>query len=251
MLNEIADYFDGILRTDEWKGIDSSSNGIQVENSGEVEKVAFAVDAAAQTIYEAGKRDADMLVVHHGIIWGGLERVTGQEYRRIRRLMKNDIALYVSHLPLDAHEEVGNNACLLRSLNATPTDTFGEVGGKEIGYVGRLPQPVDFDSFVYRVEDLLDFKSDVLGFGAEEVQEIAVLTGAGGDMVGEVQETGADVYISGEPKHRAYHDAQELGMNVVFAGHYQTETFGVKALQESVEREFDVETVFIDVPTSV
>ncbi|MDY7082341.1 MAG: Nif3-like dinuclear metal center hexameric protein, partial [Halobacteria archaeon] len=153
MLYRISEYLDDMLRNDEWEGIDGSTNGIQVENSGDVSKVAFAVDASIQTIETANEENADMLVTHHGIIWGGIDRVTGQEYARIRRLVESDMALYASHLPLDAHERIGNNVLLLKQIDATPQETFGAVGGQDVGYVGRLPSPMEFDELVYEIED--------------------------------------------------------------------------------------------------
>lgn len=249
---EIADYLDNLLRNDEWESIDASTNGVQVNGTGEVEKIAFAVDAANQTIDAAGDWGADLLVTHHGIIWGGIDSVTGQVYSRVRHLMSHDMGLYTSHLPLDAHEEVGNNVLLLRELGCEPQDTFGEYGDEELGYVGVLPQAMELDEFVYRVEETVDFDSDILRFGPDMVRRVAVLTGAGGDMVDEASAAGADVYVSGEPKHRAYHDAREHGVNAVFAGHYHTETFGVRKLQDKIKEEFDnVETTFVDLPTSV
>lgn len=250
-LTEIGEGLEDLLANDDWAGIDASVNGIQVENSGEIEKAAFAVDASVETIDEAASRDADLLVVHHGIVWGSIERLTGQGYDRFRRLVENDIALYVSHLPLDAHGEIGNNAVLIRELGGSPDEGFGEIGGRDVGYVGELDEGVGFEEFVERVESVTGFDPDVLGFGDDKVERVAVLTGAGGGHIDEAADVDADVFVSGEPKHRAYHDAKEHGVNAVFAGHYHTETFGVRELQRVVEEEFGVATTFIDAPTSV
>ncbi len=250
MLDEIVSHLDGILHED-WTGSDAATNGLQVENSGDVSRVAFAVDAATQTVELAAERGADMLVVHHGLFWGGTDAVVGQTYDRIRGLVENDIALYASHLPLDAHESFGNNALLLDELGATPTERFGEFGGAEVGFVGELGTALPYDDFVGNVADTVDNEPVTLDFGPDEVERVAVLTGAGGGQVAEAAETGADVYITGEPKHRAHHDAREHGMNVIFGGHYHTETFGVRSLRREIDASFYIDAFYIDVPTEV
>lgn len=252
MLDDVVRHLDGVLNNEEWADIDGSTNGLQVENSGEVENVGFAVDASAQTVRLAAENDLDMLVTHHGFFWGGMDKLTGQDYHRISLLVENDIALYSSHLPLDAHERVGNNVRLLGDIDATTTETFGEIGGEEVGYVGRLSPSMEFEEFVDEVEDAVNNEADVIDFGPDKVQDVAVLTGGGGGHVPDAAEAGADVLITGEPKHRAHHDAREYAINVVFAGHYHTETFGVRALKENIEQStLDVGTYFIDVPTKV
>lgn len=251
MLNRIADYLDDLLRNEEWSDIDQSVNGIQVMNSGDVSKAAFAVDASNLTIEKAAEVDTDLLVTHHGVIWGEIEQVTGQHYGRLKRLLKNDLALYTSHLPLDAHEDIGNNVLLMKELDISPEETFGDVGGQDIGYIGRLPETVNVDELIYEVENLVDNDSTVLRFGPEEIQDVAVLTGSGGRYIPDAAAAGADVLVSGEPKHRSHHDAREYGINAVFAGHYHTETFGVRALRREIENEFDIDTVFIKAPTKV
>jgi len=252
MLDDVVRHLDGVLNNEEWEDIDGATNGLQVENSGEVEDVGFAVDASAQTVRLAAESDLDMLVTHHGVFWGGMDKLTGQEYHRVRLLVENDIALYSSHLPLDAHERVGNNVRLLGAIDATTTETFGKIGGQEVGYVGRLSPSESFEGFVGEVEHAVEREPDTIEFGPDKVQDVAVLTGGGGGHVPEAAEAGGDVLLTGEPKHRAHHDAREYGVNVIFAGHYHTETFGVRALKEDMEQgPLDVGTYFIDVPTEV
>jgi dinuclear metal center YbgI/SA1388 family protein len=251
MLEELVRFLDDVLENDEWAGTDAATNGLQVENSGEVEKVAFAVDASVQTIEIAADRGADALVAHHGFFWGGKDELVGQDYERFSLLVEHDIALYASHLPLDAHPEVGNNVLILDSLDAETVDSFADFGVGDVGYVGELPSPVEVDDFVYTVGELVDRKPETLLFGPDEVEEVAVLTGAGGGHVAEAAATGADAYITGEPKHRAHHDAREHSLNVLFAGHYHTETFGVRELRERVDMNLGVDTFYIDLPTEV
>jgi dinuclear metal center YbgI/SA1388 family protein len=251
MLEDTVRFLDDLLDNDEWAGIDAATNGLQVENSGEVDKVAFAVDASTQTAEKAAERGADTLVAHHGFFWGGKDAVVGQDYDRFRLLVEHDMALYASHLPLDAHPEVGNNVLLLDAIGATPTRSFGDIGGQDVGYVGELASSVGFDEFVRAVGDAVDNQPEVLDFGPDEVEEVAVLTGAGGGHVAEAAATGADAYITGEPKHRAHHDAREHGLNVLFAGHYHTETFGVRELRARVDNNLGVDAFYIDLPTKV
>ncbi|MDZ7688584.1 MAG: Nif3-like dinuclear metal center hexameric protein [Halobacteriales archaeon] len=251
MLEETVSFLDDLLNNDEWAGVDAATNGLQVENSGDVENVAFAVDASVQTVETAAERDADMLVAHHGFFWGGKDALVGQDYERFRLLVENDIALYASHLPLDAHGGVGNNVLLLDALGANVFDSFADFGVDDVGYVGRLPDTVPLDDFVHKVGEAVDNEPTVLDFGADEVKRVAVLTGAGGGHIAEAAETGADVYITGEPKHRAHHDAREHELNVLFAGHYHTETFGVRELRERVDRSLNVDAFYISLPTEV
>lgn len=251
MLEDTVRFLDDLLNNDEWEGIDAATNGLQVENSGDVDKVAFVVDASTQTVEMAAERSADMLVAHHGFFWGGKDELVGQDYDRFRRLVENDMALYASHLPLDAHDEVGNNVLFLDAIDAAPTRSFGDIGSQDVGYVGELASPIGSDDFVREVGDAVGKEPTVLDFGPDEVEEVAVLTGAGGGHIAEAAATGADAYITGEPKHRAHHDAREHELNVLFAGHYHTETFGVRALRDRVDRNLDVDASYIDLPTEV
>ncbi len=247
---DLAAYLDGLLDHDAWQPLDAAYDGLQVENSGDVEKAAFAVDAAVETVERAADRDADVLVVHHGVVWGGLDRVAGATYDRVSALMENDVALYASHLPLDAHPDVGNNALLLDDLDAEPVDTFGDVGGRDVGRVGEFDEAVALEELVGEVEDSVGHEATTLEFGDEEVEQVAALTGSGADFLEEAADV-ADVMVSGEPKHKAHHLARDLETNAVFAGHYHTETYGVRALQQRVEEEFDVDAFFVDAPTEV
>ena len=250
MLDEIVAHLDGILDNEAWADIDGAVNGLQVENSGEVDHVAFAVDACNETFDRCYEIGADMLVTHHGLLWGGLDSVTGQDYWRLRRLIEGDVALYASHLPLDAHGELGNNVLLLGELGCELDERFGDVGGERIGWIGELPEPLPLDDFAGRVEEAVDNEAEVVDGGPDEVERVAAVTGSGSDFLADAADAGADVLVSGEPKHRAYHDARERGIGAVFAGHYHTETFGVRALRDRVDAAFDVETSYVEAPTS-
>ena len=271
-----ADLFDRLdeeLRTDDYADVDASPNGLQVgEREGEADTVAFAVDAAAATIEAAVEADADVLVTHHGLVWGGLDRVTGRAYDRIAQLARNDVALYVSHLPLDGHPTLGNAAGIADLLGLSAREPFGEVGPETVGLLGDLDEPIRVGALSELLADELETGGEgvqTLAFGPEEIERVAVLTGSGVDWLDEAVDghesrsdslasqnaprsgdAGADALITGEGKQQVYHEAREAGINVLLAGHYATETFGVRSLQALVE-EWGPETVFVDHPTGL
>ncbi|WP_394739292.1 Nif3-like dinuclear metal center hexameric protein [Natronococcus roseus] len=253
-LSTFADRLDERLRTDDYADIDASANGLQVgPDEGTVERVAFAVDGAVETFERAAEADADALVVHHGLSWGGFDRVTGRTYDRLEPLFEHDLALYVSHLPLDGHRELGNAAGVADVLGLEDREPFGELGPEHIGQRGTLPNTYAPDGLAERLESELetdDRSVRLLEFGPDEIEDVAVVTGSGVDWLDEVVEAGADALVTGEGKQQVYHEAREAGIHVVLAGHYATETFGVRALQELAE-EWGLETTFLEAPTGL
>jgi len=251
---ELVDRFDTELRTEEYADVDASANGLQVGRSdAEIEHVAAAVDAAVETIERAADRGADLLVTHHGISWGGIERVTGSAYRRIAPLVENDIGLYTAHLPLDGHQQLGNAAGVADLLGLTDREPFGSVGPEYIGQQGRLPTATPATDLRDRLQSELDTAGrpvQLLDFGPEQIEDVAILTGSGVDWLDEAVENGADVLVTGEGKQKAYHEAREAGIHVVLAGHYATETFGVRALQDLLA-DWGLATSYIDCPTGL
>lgn len=253
-LQKLANRFDDRLRIDAFAELDPSANGIQVANRGEINRAAFAVDTAVETIDEAAAADADVLVTHHGVIWDGLERVTGQAYERLQRLITHDIALYVAHLPLDAHPELGNAAGVADVLGLEDREGFGAVGPEYIGLQGTLP---DGSRGSAALRDTLESALDTGGepvrsfaFGPDEVQEVGVVTGSGADYVEEAAVAGLDALVTGEGKGHLYHTAKEAGVTVFLGGHYATETFGVQRLQ-SLADDWGLETSFVSCPTGL
>ncbi|GAB7093958.1 Nif3-like dinuclear metal center hexameric protein [Halolamina litorea] len=250
----LFDRLDEELRTDAYADVDASPNGLQVgSREGELERVAFAVDAAEATIEAAVEAGADVLVAHHGLVWGGIERVTGRELGRIAPLIRNDVALYVSHLPLDGHPTLGNAAGLADLLDLAARESFGEVGPETAGLLGERDEPIRVGTLAELLADELDTGGEgvqTLAFGPEEVERVAVLTGSGVDWIDEAVDAGADALLTGEGKQQVYHEAREAGINVLLAGHYATETFGVRSLQALVE-DWGVETTYVDHPTGL
>ena len=255
-LDALARRLDDRLRTADFAAVDASANGLQVGAAdAEVERAAFAVDSALEPIERAAAAGADVLCVHHGLVWGGLERLTGRTFDRVAALVGNDLGLYVSHLPLDAHPEIGNAAGLADVVGLSDREPFGRLGGPEpLGLVGRLEAgPTPAAALADELEAALptaDGRVRVIGAGPDRLETVAVLTGAGTDALDEAVEAGADALLTGEARGRTYHEAHEAGISVVTAGHYATEVFGVRALEGIVDG-WGLETAFIDCPTGL
>ncbi|MDQ2050566.1 Nif3-like dinuclear metal center hexameric protein [Natronolimnohabitans sp. A-GB9] len=253
-LSEFVDRLDDELRTDDYADLDASANGLQVgPDEADVEHVAFAADGVEATFRRAIDAGADALVTHHGISWGGFDHVTGRTYDRLAPLIENDLALYVSHLPLDGHQELGNAAGVADVLELEACEPFGELGPEYIGQRGTAREPYAIDDLRDRLESTLETGGQsvqTLEFGPEEIEEIAIVTGSGTDWLDEAVDAGADTLVTGEGKQKVYHEAREAGINVVLAGHYATETFGVRSLQELVEG-WGLETTYFEVPTGL
>ena len=252
-LSEFCNRLDDRLDHEAYAAVDASSNGLQVgPEDASIERAAFAVDGVTETIEQAASRGADVLVVHHGMIWGGIDRVTGHEYGRIKACIENDVALYASHLPLDGHEELGNASGLASFLDCERVAPFGEHGGVTIGQRVRAEQEYSPAELRDRLSELDTGGNSVelLDLGPERISEIAIVTGSGTDWIREAVENDVDALVTGEGKQKAYHEAKEAGMNVFLAGHYATETFGVQRLRSLVS-EWGIETAFLDHPTGL
>ncbi|WP_178917927.1 Nif3-like dinuclear metal center hexameric protein [Natronomonas gomsonensis] len=253
-LSEFRDRLNDRLNHADYGGVDASANGLQVGRADgrTVERAAFAVDGVEATAETAADAGADVLVVHHGMVWGGLDRVTGRDYDRVAALVDNDLALYVSHLPLDGHAELGNAAGLAEFLDCEIVEPFGDYGGVTIGQRVRAADPYTVSDLESRLSDLDTGEGSVrtLDFGPDRIEDIAIVTGSGTDWIREAADAGVDALVTGEGKQKAYHEACEAGLNVFLAGHYATETFGVRALADLVE-EWGVETTYVDHPTGL
>lgn len=230
---------------------DASLNGLQLEACERVETVAIAVDAAGPILDEAADEGADLLLVHHGLFWGGPAPLAGRLGEEVGRCFAAGLSVYAAHLPLDRHPELGNNALLARALGAEPVDGFGEFGGADIGIVGELDDAVSLAELAGSLAAAGCDDQIMWAFGPDPVRRLAVLTGAGCSALGEAVAAGADCFITGEPRHSAYHEARAAGINCIFAGHYATETFGVRAVGEELADRFGLDTVWIDHPTGV
>ncbi len=252
-LSEVVRYLDQYLRISEVPDEPNALNGLQVENgSGRVGRIVAAVDAGMATILGAGSGSV-LLLVHHGLFWDGNLPLTGRRYRRIRALLDRDAALYSAHIPLDLHPEVGNNTLLASGLGLANTAPFDLYRGAAIGVQGTIEPAIGRAEFVGRVERLLGGTAPprLIAGGPEQVRRVGIISGGAGGRIGAARDAGLDTYLTGEGAHHTYFDAMELGVNVVYAGHYATETPGVKALAAHLAERFGLPWEFHDHPTGL
>ena len=248
-LSALVSYLDDYLHIGDVNDSPQALNGLQVANGGTVERMAVAVDVCRATIERAATQHADLLFVHHGLFWGGLQPLTGPYGERVRSLLRHDIALYAAHLALDVHLEVGNNVVLARMLGLEDQRWFGQNEGQPIGIAGTASMPRD--ELAKRIGQVLGTEPQVIATGPERVRRIGVVTGGGGKFVTQAAAAWIDTYVTGEGPHHSYFDAEELGVNLILAGHYATETVGVKALAEHLAQHFGLPWEFIDHPTGL
>jgi dinuclear metal center YbgI/SA1388 family protein len=244
---EIAKYIDDLLNVSIIR--DASLNGLQVENQKDIKRIALAVDASLATITKAKAAQADMLIVHHGLYWGKPLPITGMHYNRIKRLIDTDMALYAVHLPLDVHSELGNNVQIAKTFGWEVRGEFGIDNGMPLGIEVRFKIPQSILDIADVVNEKLNIKSDVWDFGPTEIRKMGIVSGGGIVFLEQAKEYQLDALLTGEPKHSAYWPARELGMNVLLAGHYATETLGLKALGRYLKSQLDLQVRFVDLPT--
>ncbi|MFH1409250.1 MAG: Nif3-like dinuclear metal center hexameric protein [Nanoarchaeota archaeon] len=247
-LKTLIQYCDDLLNI---KAIeDKSLNGLQVDGPSRITKVAFAVDASTDSIQAAAAQKAQLLMVHHGLFWGSEHPLTGSLFERVKACITKEIALYAVHLPLDLHPVLGNNAQLLKLLELQDAGVFGDYHGIAIGKIGRST-PVSLGTFAGKVNAQLNTRSFVVAHGPSEISTVGIVSGGGSFALEEAHDLGIDVLLTGETSHSAVPVAKELNVNVIFAGHYATETLGVKALASHLKRKFKIATIFVDNPTGL
>ena len=241
----IVSFLDGLLKAGDFQ--DSSNNGLQVENSGRVDLVCCGVDASLEFFQEAHRRGAGLVICHHGLSWGdSLKRITDLNYRRVGFLLRNDIALYACHIPLDAHPRYGNNACMAKALGLRQLKPFGAYHGRDIGVRGTLSVAMPLAKLAARLKQVMGNEVIAMPYGKATVRTVAMVVGGGAVGLDEAARLGVDVYLSGEPNLAACNVARDLGMNALFGGHYATESLGVQALGKLLTRRFGVRTAFVD-----
>lgn len=246
---EIVQYLNEYLNIAEVPDYAGALNGLQVQNSGKISRIGAAVDASQAAIEQAIARGCDFLLVHHGLFWDGNVPVTDRRYRRLHKLLTNDVAVYSAHLPLDVHPEVGNNVQLARAIGVQVRGSFGDYKGMSVGVWGELD--ITRETLAARMDDLLGVRVRLLAGGREVLKRVGVITGGAGSMISDAVSMQLDAFITGEGAHHTYFDAMESGINVYYGGHYATETFGVRALAEHLSQRFDLPWEFIDLPTGL
>ncbi|HHY87240.1 MAG TPA: Nif3-like dinuclear metal center hexameric protein [Verrucomicrobia bacterium] len=248
-LSAIVRCCDQWLRTSEFRDYDGAVNGLQVENDGRVRRIAAAVDGSVETVRLAVRAKADLLIVHHGLFWGKTHPWTGRRYELLRLLLDHNVAVYSSHLPLDAHPELGNNARLCRLLGLRKGRPFFESHGRPIGLLARAR--ISRSELAERLARATGRKPLAIPGGPDRCSRIGIVTGGAGGDLKQAADAGVDTFITGEGPHWTYALAEDLGLNVFYGGHYATETFGVKALAERLSKRFRVPWVFLDHPTGL
>ena len=248
-LHEIVRHCDALLRTAAVRDYDGAVNGLQVENQGAVTRIAAAVDASCVTLALAAAAGADLLVVHHGLFWSPRQPWTGPTFKLMRLALESGLAVYSSHLPLDLHPRLGNNVQLCAALGLKGLRPFFQSKGQDIGLVSasRLERTV----LAARLQQAVGGKPQVIAAGPALCRRIGVVTGGAGSELKRAVEEGVDTFITGEGPHWTFAQAEELGVNLLYGGHYATETFGVKALAAELSRKFRVPWSFLDHPTGL
>ena len=254
-LKAIVERLDEVLRTRDTPDYPPAVNGIQLENRSDIRGVAVAVDCSRRTIDGAIAAGANLLIVHHGLLWGGVQPIRGALYERLYRLLAHDIAVYSSHLPLDAHPELGNNVLLAAELGLVPNGGFARFQSIEIGVRGECELltaaiAARADAFAKRHGGRA-LSTDI--DPARATRRLGICSGAGAsaDTLREAVALGLDTLIVGEGPHWTAVDAPELGIAIIYAGHYATETLGVQAVGLLVELEFGLPWRFIEAPTGL
>ncbi len=248
-LEKIVAYADKYLRAREIGDSDNALNGLQVENSGRVTRIGAAVDISTRVLRGAARQDVDLLIVHHGMFWAGLQPVTRALNRQLRIAFAHDIAIYSAHLPLDVHPVVGNNARLAASLGLKSTARFLEYKGQPVGVKAR--SAMSCNDLIGKLRISLGSPVKAFLFGPKKVGTIGIVTGAAGSEIYQVAKEGIDTFITGEAPHWAAVAAEELEINLLLGGHYATETFGVKALAAHLSKRFKLPWTFVDYPTGL
>ncbi len=248
-LTDVVSFLDEYLRVREIPDYPGALNGLQVENSGTVTRVVAAVDASLASAQAAGGDGPALLLVHHGLFWGGAQPIVGPQFARIRSLIDADTALYSAHLPLDCHPELGNNIQLARRLGLDPQGWFGDYQGTALGVFGALE--MDRGDLVDILEDELGSQARLLPGGPERTARVGIITGGAGSMIADARSAGVDTFITGEGAHHTYFDAMEGGINVIYAGHYATEQLGVQAFAALIAERFEVPWEYFHHPTGL
>jgi dinuclear metal center YbgI/SA1388 family protein len=248
-LDTVVKYCDKILRTKRIGDCDGAANGLQVGNSGAVTRIAAAVDASLATVKLATAAKADLLIAHHGLFWSPSHPWTGKKHELLRLLIENNLAVYSSHLPLDAHPKLGNNAQLCTALGLKNLRPFFFSHGQFIGFKAR--QKISRADLAERLERATGMKPRIIPGGGKICERIGVVAGGAGGELKQAASEGVDAFVTGEGPHWTYALAEELSLNVFYGGHYATETFGVKALASHLSWKFKVPWVFLDQPTGL
>lgn len=244
-LSEIVEFCDHHTRQKTIKDFPGAHNGLQIENNGVVTKIAAAVDAGQIPFEKTIEAKADFLICHHGVFWNALAPLTGNHYKKVKTAIDANLAVYSSHLPLDCHPEIGNNALLAKAIGLKKTSHFLSYEGTDIATItaglkgGRK-------ELAQKLQALFPNTYQAIEYGSEQPERIAILTGSGQSAVDQLRANQIDTLVTGELRQHHFNMAQELELNLYPCGHYATEVFGVKALAEKVSQHFKIDWCFIE-----
>jgi len=244
--DKLEQFLSEFLKTDEFD--DYCVNGIQVEGRQQIKKIILGVSVSQRLFREAAQRQADAIIVHHGLFWKNDPTpfsLKGLMRDRVAILLKNDISLFGYHLPLDAHPEIGNNAMILRILGLTQQQAV------DVGFLGKFSKPISRLELLHLVNENLDTEAELFPFGKEKVQSVVVISGGSSSAYPLAALVGAEAFIAGEIKENHVREIEEVGLNFISAGHYNTEKFGVQALGDYISQHFDVHCEYVDVPNPI
>lgn len=250
-LADLVAHAEALLRPDRFKDYPGAVNGLQFENRGRVLRIAAAVDGTLAVARKAVDAGANLLVVHHGLFWGPTTPWAGRRAELLRLLVEHDLAVYSQHLPLDGHPVLGNAAGLARAMGWSGWKPFLRREGMPVGVRVDLARPIARESLATMLAKATGVPPRILPGGPVECRRIGICTGGAGSEMPRARAEGVDTLVTGEGPHWTYAMAEDLGINALYAGHYATETFGVKALAAAWSRRFGVPWVFIGHPTGL
>jgi dinuclear metal center YbgI/SA1388 family protein len=245
---QLSKYLDELLYIHSIKDSDKAVNGLQVENTGDIKKIGLAVDLCMATIKMAIEKNCDMMFVHHGMFWDGLQPVTGKRFEKLVAMLSGNLGLYSAHIPLDVHPVLGNNRALADKIGMSGLEPFGEYGGVKIGLKGKIDRQTGA-ALGKILEKKLGAPPQVIGEG--ELETVGVVTGGAGDIVRQAVEENLDCYITGEGANHNFHEAMEGNCVLILAGHYATETGGAQSVGKHLSEKFGIEYEFLDYPTGL
>ena len=248
-LDDITQHAEQLLNHSEIVDWPGAKNGLQVSNDGFVTKIGAAVDVHIRTIELAIEHDVDLLIVHHGLFWNDITPIISSNYQKLKLLLDHNIALFSSHLPLDLHTTLGNNAILSRKLGLRAKKPFGYAKGQKVGFSGTLS--TTRTELTKKLTTILGTKPTLLAGGPDKIKYVGIVSGGAGNEMLEAVEAGLDTFITGEGSHWTYGAALDHGINVIYGGHYATETFGVRALAQNISKKYRLPECFLPCPSGL
>jgi len=249
-LNEIVAYLDTELQIATVPDYSGAMNGLQLKNDGNVSKVGSAVDASLPTIVKAIEAGVDLLIVHHGMFWHGAQKLVGAQYEKIKLAMDANLAIYSAHIPLDIHPLYGNNVLLSQLIGMNEAEAYHDWKGVKLGLRQRMD--IELGELLQRVEAAVGTSIHYCkGAERDSVGMVGVITGGAGSELQSMVDEGVNTFITGEGPHWSYPLAEELGVNIIYAGHYATETFGVRKLMDLIAEQFSMSKYFVFHPTGL